>query len=258
MSYVLGDFEREHERLKRIGAIHDPVTFRHLSEIGVNAGWRCAEVGGGGGNVAEWLSERVGADGHVVATDVDTRFLDSLSLANLEVRQHDICADSLGDGLFDLIHTRLVLMHVRDRESALTHLVDAVRPGGWLLVEEPDFATMRESRPRNVVVETAMDAVLSAFDRAGADWRYGLAVPTGLRARGVQDISAEGELTVMQFGGQAIEALALLLENVGPRLTSADLISKAGLEEAIEAVRRPSIDVICSPLIVSTRGRRPL
>ncbi|MGH8999638.1 MAG: hypothetical protein ACRDY7_09630 [Acidimicrobiia bacterium] len=41
----------------------DSSTVRHLEALGVGAGWRCLEVGGGGGSVGRWLGERVGSDG---------------------------------------------------------------------------------------------------------------------------------------------------------------------------------------------------
>ena len=45
----------------------DPATTRCLIAIGVTQGWRCLDVGAGGGSVARWLAERVGPDGSVVA-----------------------------------------------------------------------------------------------------------------------------------------------------------------------------------------------
>ena len=53
------------ERFAGLEALCDPVTVQHLEGVGVTAGWSCLEVGGGGGSVARWLSDRVGGDGHV-------------------------------------------------------------------------------------------------------------------------------------------------------------------------------------------------
>jgi len=61
----------------------------------VGPGWHCLEVGGGGGSIASWLANRVLPDGRAVATDLDTRFLETLSIPNLEVRRHDIVTDPL-------------------------------------------------------------------------------------------------------------------------------------------------------------------
>ena len=52
------DVEDEGTRLRLIEQASDPTTLAHLDRIGVGAGWRCLEVGAGGGSVAAWLGER--------------------------------------------------------------------------------------------------------------------------------------------------------------------------------------------------------
>src|SRR5215468_12462008 len=77
-----------------------------FSSLGFGPGWHCLEIGGGGGSVARWLSDQVGADGRVVATDIDTRFLDEIRAPNFETWNHDITVENLPTGEFDLVHTR--------------------------------------------------------------------------------------------------------------------------------------------------------
>jgi hypothetical protein len=61
-------------------------------------------VGGGAGSIACWLCKHVGVEGGVVVTDINTRFLDNLSLPNIKVRRHNIVADTMPKGVFDLVH----------------------------------------------------------------------------------------------------------------------------------------------------------
>ena len=61
--------EDELSRLRMLEAINDPTTFRRLDAIGVAAGWRCLEVGAGGGSVARNLAARIGIGCRVVAAD---------------------------------------------------------------------------------------------------------------------------------------------------------------------------------------------
>src|SRR5579863_2257868 len=122
-------------RFAALAAIYDPQTIRHLETLGVARGWRCLEVGAGDGTIAKWLVDRVGPTGHVLVTDVDTRFLEPLRGPTLDVCAHDIGSDPMPDAEFDLIHTRLVLMHVRERDAALARMVSSLKVGGWLLVE---------------------------------------------------------------------------------------------------------------------------
>ena len=73
------DWGGERERLELMGAWLDPSTFRQLEVLGCGPGWRCLEVGPGAGTTARWMGGRVAPGGHVVALDVDTRFLDVLA-----------------------------------------------------------------------------------------------------------------------------------------------------------------------------------
>ena len=83
----------EDERLDLLEQIYDPVSRRRRSFV--QPGWRCLEVGAGRGSMAVWLAEQVGPTGHVVATDIDTRYLARLDVPNLEVLQHSILDDPL-------------------------------------------------------------------------------------------------------------------------------------------------------------------
>ena len=105
------DWKMARERLAALERDRDPATIRCLETIGVAARWRCLEIGGGGGSIAAWLCQRVGATGRVVATDTNTRFLAALDYPWLEVRTHDVITDTLFTAQFDLVHTRLVLTH---------------------------------------------------------------------------------------------------------------------------------------------------
>src|SRR5947208_12241052 len=130
--------EQERERLGALESVLDPGTIRVFETIGVSKTWRCLEVGGGGGSVTRWLCERVGPEGHVVATDLNTRFLEEIEAPNLEVRRHDVVAEPLDENTFDLVHSRDVLEHIPEREAVLDKMVAAVKPGGWLVAEDVD------------------------------------------------------------------------------------------------------------------------
>jgi Methyltransferase domain len=104
-SYLFGQVrEQERARLAGLSAQFDPVTIRHLAAVRVAAGWHCLEVGAGAGSIARWLAATVGSTGRVVATDLDTQFLDDLPCPPVEVVRHDITRDPVEQDAFDLIH----------------------------------------------------------------------------------------------------------------------------------------------------------
>jgi ubiquinone/menaquinone biosynthesis C-methylase UbiE len=132
-------FAEERERLAGIERLWDPGTRALMERVGVGPGWRCLEVGAGGGSMVEWLAERVGPQGSVLATDVYTKFLDAMDRANLEVREHDILADELPEAEFDLAYARLVAEHLGP--EVIERMIPALKPGGVLLLEDYDFSS---------------------------------------------------------------------------------------------------------------------
>src|SRR5215471_2482680 len=137
-SYVFaGEQDRGFERFAALAALYDDATKRYIDALGVDRGATCLEIGAGGGSIARWLAER-SSPGRVVATDRDTSYLARAALKGVELQQHDIDADVLPEGAFDLVHARLVVMHLSDVPAAIGRMVRALKPAGWLIVEEFD------------------------------------------------------------------------------------------------------------------------
>ena len=127
-------------RLNALSAIFDQWTFDHIDRTGIGPGWRCWEVGAGGPSVTRFLASRVGESGRVLATDIDLSWAAAAAGPQVELRRHDLSLDPTPDESFNLVHARLVLVHLPDRERALASLVGALRPGGWLVIEDADPA----------------------------------------------------------------------------------------------------------------------
>jgi SAM-dependent methyltransferase len=233
----------------------DPVTIRQLVSIGVRPGQRCLEVGAGAGSMARWLTAQAGPGGKVVATDIDTRFLDAG--AGYEILVHDIVADPPLAAEFDLAHARLVLQHVPDKERALANLAGALVPGGWLLVEELDFTTSGAAGPlgarRFARVERAMHRFLAA---TGFDPAFGRRLPGRFRAAGLVDVEGRGGLSVVQGGSPYAVWYAQSIEALRARLVAAGLVSEAEVARACGLLADPGFELV-TPVLISARGRRP-
>jgi trans-aconitate methyltransferase len=52
------------------------------------------------------------------------------------VVRHDVTTDAIPSARYDLIHARLVLSHLPQRGDVMQRLVQALRPGGWLVIED--------------------------------------------------------------------------------------------------------------------------
>lgn len=129
---------RELQRMQRIESALDPHTQGLLDQTGVSAGWTCLEIGAGGGSILHWLGARVGTGGRAVGVDRNTTYLQQFTSAPFEIIEGDVLDVRQPDG-FDLIHARYVLIHNPDAQAILAHLMRLLRPGGHLLIEEPDF-----------------------------------------------------------------------------------------------------------------------
>lgn len=106
------------DRHQYLATILDEFTCSRLSSVGDLAGRRCLELGAGGGSVARWLAARVGPTGRVLATDLNTRHIPRDQ--GYEVLQHDVIAEPVPTGPWDLIHARLVLLHLKPGARSCT------------------------------------------------------------------------------------------------------------------------------------------
>jgi SAM-dependent methyltransferase len=234
----------ERERLALLTQLADPSTTQRLGRLGVGPGWRCLEVGAGDGSVARWLATRVGPEGRVVATDLNTRFLAGHGLPNLEVRTHDLMADGLEVGRYDLVHCRFVLMHLPDPLGALQRLAAAVRPGGWLLVEEMDagsFGATDLAHPRAAGFDRRMQTLLATLRTTGTvDSYFGRRLPALVERQGLQDLGHDG----VTFTGRGRGPLAcnrqMTLQLFRARCVAAGVLTEADFEELDRALDDPS------------------
>ncbi len=259
-TYALDNAGKEASaRFDALAAMYDPGTIRHLEELGVSSGWHCLEVGGGGGSIAAWLAARVGAAGRVVVTDINPRFLQALRAPNLEVRRHDIVNDALPEGAFDLVHSRLVLLHLAEREKALDRMVAALKPGGWLVDEEFDASSILPNSAvdaREVLLKTLIGTRRVMEDRGADDRRFARQLFGRLRAHGLVDVAAEGSLSMWHSGSPGVSLLRANFEQLHSTMIEAGYITEEEFDQDLARLDDPSF-MMPSPIMWTACGRRP-
>jgi SAM-dependent methyltransferase len=226
----------ERERLALLTQFADSITTRRLADLGVGPGWHCLDVGAGNGSVARWLAGRVGSQGRVVATDLNPRFLGGHALPNLEVRRHNVLEDDLEAARYDLVHCRALLMHLPDPVRALRRLVGAVRPGGWLLVEESGgtaaFGAADPAHPRAAGFDRRSQALWAALKATGTmDLDFGRRLPALFEALEIRDLGHEGVILTGRGGDPMARFLHMTDELVRERFVAAGVLTEADFDE---------------------------
>jgi SAM-dependent methyltransferase len=212
-------------------------------------------VGAGGGSLAQWLADRVGDTGEVVATDLDLRYLVAINAPNLQILQHDFMTDDPPGKPFDLVHTRLVIEHIADPRKALQRLAGWIRPGGWLVAESGDWSALYEITPSAEFAEV-WGAVEKFLASAGFAPMFGRRLPALLSDVGLVDVGCEARSRVIRGGTPEIDAYTLTIGRVRAGMVSAGLISDEKVAAALSVCADPSF-AIMSLAIVSGWGRLP-
>lgn len=116
--------------------IFGPWALRLIDFVGVRSGDQVLDVASGTGVVARAAAERVGVQGHVIASDISAPMLahvqqglkpDSASVDTVEC---SATALSMDDGAFDVVLCQQGLPFIPDREAAAREMRRVLRPGG--------------------------------------------------------------------------------------------------------------------------------
>ncbi|SFR23914.1 Methyltransferase domain-containing protein [Lentzea waywayandensis] len=239
-----------------LSSLLDAGTFARVEQLGVADGWRCLEVGGGGGSVANWLADVVAPAGHVTVTDIDVTRLEERD--NVTVLEHDVVSNILPGNAFDLVHARLVLFYLPAREVVLRKLRDSLRPGGWLVLEEFDclplevLSTGPSSGPEDAkLIMRVKNALLTSLDHAGAELAWGARIERALLDAGLNDVSGSREVREWQGGSAGCRLLAATARLIRAKLPLTD----EEFARYLELMASPDT-VVSSYAICSAQGRR--
>jgi 2-polyprenyl-3-methyl-5-hydroxy-6-metoxy-1,4-benzoquinol methylase len=224
--YVLGhDLKGEGKRLALMSELLDPMHRRCIEGLEVvRSGVRTLEVGCGNGSISAWLAKRVSPGGKAVAFDLDLSLVEAHA-PNLELREGDIVAGPVEPGSFDLVTARAVLHHVADEEAAIKNLVASVRPGGALLLIEPDFLPVSVAEPPDV--RAFWEGWIAWSRERGIDYYIGRSLAPRLAALGLRQISGNAETAVYNGGLQWANYWRETITELRKDLTSSSKLNDA-------------------------------
>jgi SAM-dependent methyltransferase len=205
--YVLGT---QDEEIERLGLQHRVWRARMLdgwARAGIGPGQRVLDVGAGPGFATVDLAEITGPTGKVIAFERSSRFLCALQsraaqlgLTNIEAREHDVAQAPLGANIADAAWCRWVLSFVADPAATVSHIAQALAPGGVAIFHEYADYGAWQMMPPNPDVDRFRELVMQSWRDSGGEPDIALHLPTLLAAAGMQVVEARPLIRIVRRG----------------------------------------------------------
>ena len=253
--FATGPFQLEYERLTCLTEELDPSTVRRISALDPRDDWNCLELGAGTGTVARWMATRC-SRGRVTAADIDLRFLADLREPNVDVVRHDLTSDDFPAGTFDLIHSRYVLVHLRDRDRVLARMASWLAPGGWLLIEEPAHFPV-ESAPDSTYRDVFLAHLELLGERAGTDANWSRRLPGMVGRLGLVDVGVDAVCSVVGAGRPMSRFFAYVMRHLAADLTARGQVTQGQVDRFVDLMDCPDFHEL-SVATIAAWGRRPV
>jgi SAM-dependent methyltransferase len=235
--YVLDHHhEGERERLGLMSSLLDPMHRRYIERLGIGPGARTLEVGCGNGSMSAWLAGRTAPGGRALAVDLDLSLADA-NVPGLELRRADILAGPIGPGDFDLVTARAVLHHVADAKAAVANIVASARPGGAILLIEPDFLPVSVAEPAEI--RAFWQGWLAWSREQGIDYFIGRRLPGMLSQLGVAGVGATAETALYPGGSPWAQYWSQTITELRPRLLSSGKLASRSIDAFLERCEDP-------------------
>ena len=262
--YPLAGQPSELERLQLQSRVWEPAGSALLEQLGDGDGLHAVDVGCGSLGWLRILSRWVGPDGAVTGTDLDDTqlaaartFLEAEGLRNVTLARDDLFASRLAPGAFDLVHARFEIAPLGRAEEQLATYRRLTRPGGWIVLEDPDLGSWHFNPPAPAA-ERLITLIEAAFIAAGGDFQAGRRQAELLRAVGL-DPEVRAAVYALPPGHPYLRLPVQFSVSLQPRLLS--LVSRAELDE----LRRAAEAEIAQPgrwgttfTLIQTWARTPL
>ena len=246
----------ERDRLDGITRLYDPGTLEICEGLGVSGGWHCLDVGAGTGTLAQFTLPARRTFGNRHRARRRHPLPESARIrapAGRGGRHHQGAPPA---DRFDFVHARLLLEHLVERETVLAAMVQATKPGGWVLIEDFDWATALVIDPPSPTQEKGATAIMDLFVSHGYAPTYGRTLLRRLEAAGLIDIGTRAQsIQVRADRLHGLPQWELLADQLAPGLRASGLVTDEDLER-FHALWHDGETVCFSPLMVSCWGRR--
>ena len=262
--YLLGDSRREAARLRAQARLWDPTALALFDRLGIRRGWKVLEVGPGQGSLHLELRRRVG--GPVDAVEPSPAFRSRLlrlcardRLGPGQIWETDLMAALLPRGEYDLVFARWVCLFLADPETHLRKLVQALKPGGLLAIEDYHRETFALI-PRPPQWADFLAGERACFASQGADVSVGGRLPELYRKVGLRVVETVPTIKAGHPGSPVWQWLSAYFLGLMDRYAAFPPFTKAkarNLRHWWRAVEREQTSLMISPTVLDVMGRKP-
>jgi SAM-dependent methyltransferase len=264
-SYVLGNLAKEIKRLEIQAGLFGPLSRDSLVKAGIKKGMRCIDIGCGSGSVTRMMSDIVGRTGRVVGVDIDEKYLEycrSVSTqSNVEFVRDNISDSSLDNlGSFDIVFSRFLFVHLRDKSRAVRSMKRLLKRGGAMVVQELDHAAGSWlCYPEDRNVEALRKVYVTLLKKSGGDplagrKLYKLLVDESL------DASVECYSPCLLMGHEPYNSLGWrIVESLRPQILKLGLLDKRQYSEMhrnLKQLAKSRVAYVTYARFFSAIGRR--
>lgn len=194
--YIFSQHEnkKEYLRLRLIERAFDDTSKAVIKAAGIKKGWSCLELGPGAGSILRWMGDQVGRSGYVLGVDKNAEFINSLTQPHVDVREGMIQEMGFKER-FDLIHARYFFIHNTNTKALLTKVSGLLKPGGALVLEEPDFSIARWIDNSYAAYGNRVNrAICTMFNNMGLNPAYGTEAALDLAGCGLTLTHIEADM----------------------------------------------------------------
>lgn len=181
---------------------------------------------------------------------------------NVEILCHDIVRDALPSDAFDLIHARHVFVHLPDAAAILPKLKAALRPGGWLVVEDFDPVIDRTAliadRSKAEALDRVADGIWRLFAKhGGTSSNWGRRLPAHFKELGMCDINAEVNYHCATSGSDYCQFHKVTFARTRAEGVAERLASEQDYDTAIALMDDPTTFYYSNPVFTAS-CRKPI
>jgi hypothetical protein len=158
-----------------------------------------------------------------------SRRVSATSSSYVKLLKDDLFSSLLPAASFDLVHSRFQIAPLGRADEQIAVYRRLVKPGGWIVREDPDMASWRVN-PDAPSVQRLIDLIEEGFRVAGGDFNAGRALPSLFRGLGVEP-RLDAHIVALAPGHPYLRLPLQFATSLRPRLET--IIGKADLDDLV-------------------------